>query len=661
MRGSIDRSPRETRLARALLALSILATLGIVVGSIVPPPARLLSVAPALFLLPGLALRLGVARRAVSVGDALFSALLFSWPLSAAAAVLAGMAGGSPDLGRGVLAIASLAVVALRSFGARTVCLSGGMRACRDLGLSALAAAIVSLPVLLDVNCRYYFHGQLHGSIVLWSTIGSLPPDNPQVAGLPLHFYWFTHVMAALLSRDGLVNPLNALAIANFWSLALSFAFLLRLASSLGLRRERWWVLAWTCLVLNALGGWRLFTDGIGEFYRSEWKAAYSALAWTSGEIRLGSFLDKFIEVNGFPQGVLGVVATLSYASRLRRALSLFNGVAVAGSVALTLLVHPTSGIAALVACAAIPLATRESPQRLFRTGLAAGAGVIAASPYLLAITGSGEGASLGVAFNGKLLATAPILYAPALPFVMAAILKRPGPRPAFWVAAGTAIAWLVLLAVVKLPYGNEYKYARLLAVPVALLGVIGTRALPDRAGSACRALVPLLALPATLFILSYRPVHDAMAGGGGDVTLTGIYFDAGPSVKPVGGALAWLRDHSSPRAVLIAEGDQATAFLGGRRSLITTDQYVLYHLDPRELVRRRLWMKDLFSGGKLSSSLLQDLARERRRGTFDECYLLLWATRPSTPALKSALETPGFPAALVFSDAVSRLYRLSL
>ncbi len=646
----------------ALAIFALLLALGSVLGPIVvEPPARLLLTGPALFVLGGLGLRLALANRATSSASLLQFSLLFSLPLSAGAATLAGVLAGSPALGQALLAIASSAVVIARSIGPRAVVIRGGCRWGRHLALSAGIAGAISLPVLLDSNARYFFSGQLHGSIVQWATIGPIPPDNPQVAGQPLHFYWFTHVMAALLCRDGLVNPLNALALLNAWALAMTIALLLRLSSTIGLGKHRFAVLAWTFLTLNAVGGWRVLASGLEEFYRASGTEAIGLLSSTDSTEKLAGFLNKYVQVNGFPQGILGTVASLSFAWRFARSPRALHAWSLALSIALTFLLHPTSGLAAVGASAVLAVTFCPSAGRIAACALCVSAGCLAAAPYLVSITGSGDQPGLAMQWNGRLLAGTLHVHALAIPFALLALATGSRRLAAVKGAAAIAVAWLVLVAIVSLPDGNQYKFARLLSIPIAILGVAGTLSLGPRLGAACRSLVPILGLPTALLLLSYRPVHDSLAPRPERLRLEGIYTVIESAALSIGGAIDWMREHSSPRAVCIAEGAQRIPFFAGRRSLTTRDAYLTFRLDPAELALRRDWMRALFEQARIPPMLHPLLAQRKAQGAFDECYLLVLEGRPYSESLRLGNDTVRIPATLVFQDACARLYRLEV
>lgn len=340
-----------------------------------------------------------------------------------------------------------------------------------SLCLGLLVAAVL---VLGGNVVQTSYHGYLHATIGAAVGDGGLLPENPYHAGSPLRYYtlypWLGHALGTSLG----IGPIAAFACLNVLAACLfPFGFhALARSLQLGFRSRR---IAFLLAVLgfNALGclGW--LWDAPDRQTITVPVFAFEALTFAGQpwgwDARLQAFLPKFLNASSF---ALALPLALWACAQGQRALRGGSAWAVAVPAGLALAINPLAGgFAGLcLACWVIPYLLR-APQRVVLAWLGSGALACAlALPFLLpAFHAAPPAESLTgqVRFqhSGWMNVLGPCALL-LLPFGWGlARLDQRGRRSML-----TAVILAVALGVfARLPWGNEYKLARIAGVFLAL------------------------------------------------------------------------------------------------------------------------------------------------------------------------------------------------
>ncbi|MBW2421708.1 MAG: hypothetical protein JRH19_24435 [Deltaproteobacteria bacterium] len=371
-------------------------------------------------------------------------------------------------------------------------------------------------------------HGLHHSAYIYQIANGIIPPTNPSSMEAPANFYWGWHALAAALMGALEISAFEALLLMNTLSLATLLGFL-------WLAAGRWTGSAWRrlgiCLlpffILNPIGMTQFagragealgptlvqslragegiqpsrlqaaMRDRDGLDMHSANSAYLMPLGWES-EVqrskRVGNLLIKFFGFSSFPSAVALFAAALV-------ALSLWRGafwrrcalltVASAGMAIFSPMVALAFGALVAAHCAVYTLEFEQRRSAARRAGhaplrrkdlvrdwlpaLAAGAGILAALPYLLDISSAFGGRSellLGRAALLRHAGTYGWALLPSLSIHAAAIfwLPRLGPAPRTYWLGGLLLLVGTLCVRVPTVDPNEYKLGLLASIPAALL-----------------------------------------------------------------------------------------------------------------------------------------------------------------------------------------------
>lgn len=364
-------------------------------------------------------------------------------------------------------------------------------------GASLGFALLVGMALFRGAAARASFHGLLHSSI-LEATAGSLPPENPWLAGEPLGYYWVWHALGAAVGDVLGWAPTRALAWIGVWSAACLPLGLYFFAAPLWRRGRRDLAAVGLGLVgLNLLGGFVWLARGL-PFEPPT--AALGLLADLRGLVagsvdpRLAWGPSKFGNLSSYPAALalfVGGLVASGHALRAGVAGGELGGASrrawtglAAACLGLSALLNPLVGAAGLLAAGAVALASK-------RWGFLAAA-LAASLPSALEVllAGSRRGES-GVAFGfssevagGALLALAPLFVA-ALVTCLLARPREAGARAFFHIAWVGALVSLAIAVLVVLPEHNEYKFVRTAAVFLAPLAAGAPFVLWERGGVA--------------------------------------------------------------------------------------------------------------------------------------------------------------------------------
>lgn len=322
--------------------------------------------------------------------------------------------------------------------------------------------ALLVLIVLLvgGETVRASYHGLLHTTVGEAVMRDGLLPENPYHAGTPLRYYVLYPAMGVLFGRLG-AGPLWGFAFLNLLAACLFAPALDSLGRSLGLGgRARRMAFLFAVFGFNALGsiGYLISTPQMGHApVYVLGSLCFQDYGW-GWDARLQSFLPKFLNVSSFALALpFGLWALSAIAANRPRHFFLPAGLALA--------INPLVGGFAGV-CAALlrvsELWTQKGADR-WQWPLCGGLAVALAVPFLLPIFQAGpEGESLigELTIRGNFLTN---LIGPLLLMLLPSLLgARSLSKEArfFWGLSAGLAALLVLIG--SMPWGNEYKMARL-------------------------------------------------------------------------------------------------------------------------------------------------------------------------------------------------------
>jgi hypothetical protein len=345
---------------------------------------------------------------------------------------------------------------------------------------------------------RASYHGYLHAAVGEAVLRDGLVPENPYHAGSVLRYYTLYPLLGALLGRSG-IGPLWSFVALNVLAALLIAPALDALGRSLGLsfRARRAAFLA-AVLGFNGLGWIGLALEGgpglgtVPVFALRNLTFAEHDWGW---DARLQAFLPKYLNVSSFalalPFGLWAMAATFAVDGRARSAWRAL--LPAAAALALNPIVGGFAGLC--MAPWLAPTFVRGSMRTRLAWVCAGALAVALATPFALASLEPGaQGPSLtgepNVGGNRWSNLVGPLhVLAPLGIFGWLAL-----ERAARWRLAVAVVLAAVLVLVGEMPFGNEYKLARLGGLLWALAaGVCVDRVLA--CGGLARAVLALLAL----------------------------------------------------------------------------------------------------------------------------------------------------------------------
>jgi len=341
---------------------------------------------------------------------------------------------------------------------------------------AGLLAILVSLVLVIGGEVvRTSYHGYLHTAIGEAVRAEGWSPENPYHAGEALRYYTLYPWLGAWLGSWGM-GAITAFALLNVLAALLFAPALDSLGRSLGLSwQARRLAFVFAVLGFNGLGwlGW-IFDppeqSTVPVFAFQSLTFAFESWGW---DARLQAFLPKFLNVSSFALALAPTFWALAAAQRvLNGQAGRLGAWAVLLPAGLALAINPLAGGFAGV-CLLVWVAPRlvTAPQSERIAWLGAGLGALAlALPFLWPVfssgpTGENLTGSVGFQHEGWSNVLGPSGF--MLIFALLAIRNWPTALRARW---GIAVGIAVLVAVyVRLPWGNEYKLARLAGVMLAL------------------------------------------------------------------------------------------------------------------------------------------------------------------------------------------------
>jgi hypothetical protein len=341
---------------------------------------------------------------------------------------------------------------------------------------AGLLAIVVSLVFLVGGEVvRTSYHGYLHASIGEAVRAEGWSPENPYHAGVALRYYTLYPWLGAWLGSWGM-GAITAFAALNVLAAFLFAPALDSLGRSLGLNwQARRLAFVFAVLGFNGLGWLGWWSDppeqtAVPVFAFQSLTFALESWGW---DARLQAFLPKFLNVSSFALALAPTLWALAAAQRvLSGQAGRFGAWAVLLPAGWALAINPLAGGFAgvcLLVWVAPRLLTAPQPERVAWCGAGLGA-VALALPFLLpAFSKVPEGENLtgSVEFQheGWSNILGPSWF--VLVFAVLALRRWPKAQRARW---GISVCIAVLVAVyARLPWGNEYKLARLAAILLAL------------------------------------------------------------------------------------------------------------------------------------------------------------------------------------------------
>lgn len=462
----------------------------------------------------------------------------------------------------------------------------GGNRIALVLGVVAAALLFIAMrsPGILAS-----WHGFFHAAVTEQILHEGIPPTNPGLVGETLNFYWAFHVFVALIAAASRAHPLIVIAAINAMMLALSLwiAFdasrrliprvrhrLLAMAALLGVVNTGAGAVLLAKLVRHGAIPADSFSDGTWIDWLSQ--RAIPGRLWDG---RASSFIKEFYDISGMAAGLTLVFACVWLTAAPPRngkagrspllALTLFTlatwypplALPALAYAALTLICHLDGK--PFRAAPAGKRWTLASPRRFVAHAFLVATAVFLVWFYFHTITDASGWIERGEPFIAFRL-TARSLVSAVAPFWAALLFILIGAALAFRRARSARFArrlltWILILfvfaAAADLQQNTQYKYIYALALPLGLLTATGTAWLLER-------VPPLRRFPRlSTAVLTILFMHSAFLFAFGaatsrqqhDSSLRIIGRNLVDQTDPARmDALAWIRDHAPPDAVLL-------------------------------------------------------------------------------------------------------------
>ncbi len=370
---------------------------------------------------------------------------------------------------------------------------------------TALAAVVALLLVLGGETVRASYHGFLHARVGAAVLEQGLLPENPYHAGSLLRYYTLYPALGVALGRLGF-GVLGGFALLNVVAALLFGPALDALGRSFGLSwSARRWAFVAAVFGFNALGwiGWLAAggssapPDSAPVMQLAPLTFAGSPFGWDQ---RLQAFLPKFLNVSSFAFALPFGLWALAGGLEARPEKLVRTAVAAGVALAINPLVGGFCGL--VLACWLLPEVVAARGLRRLAWPLGGSLALLLALPFLLPALRSAPtgGPRIEVAIGGHPWADWLGPLALLLPLALPAWWRSPR-RHRWRLGLALGLAALLLLAA-ELPWGNQYKMARLGALLWALPAGVSLAALGER-----RRLLPwlflLLALPTTALVPS--------------------------------------------------------------------------------------------------------------------------------------------------------------
>ncbi len=547
--------------------------------------------------------------------------------------------------------------------------------------LSVLCVALVLAVHANSPRTLASMHGFLHAAIVQRLQAFSLPPENPFFAGESICYYWFFHLLGAIVSRVALVDPLHALE----WVIGSSLIVLVFASLAIG-RRLYQSLVAGVCIGFLALVGANPFgpfiwiAHGIfdnGAAFRDNLTDTFGPYIYQSqiGARLYGPNLPYFFNITSRPVALALILPIgLALCGAMRRR-TIRSGVGVALAVMLCTAISPVIGLAVGgVLCASLGTMWIMSlrPKRLgidesdvpssgaWWTGIIGiVAGMVLAVPTFSQMLSNSQGGMefMLTSYKGVKHIVAVVVGAgPIAVFAWYGHKRLCGIDAAFLKVLMLAAAFLLLASVaVYLPVENScnlfHSAIVLLAIPAS--GKLCRREMKS-ASSSHRTwkyfLVPGCFAPtAILIVLAYSGRAPAQ------LMTEGVHLRRLPVDSEISQLYRWIEKSTEPDAMIVTDPRERVAVQGNVPELPAMTNRVLfvgaagYMTDPYpDAERRRAIAIKLVGGQALVSSEEAYLSALR-----DVVYVVKYQVEEKETVQLQLLYGPA-----LFAEGVCSVYR---
>ena len=367
-----------------------------------------------------------------------------------------------------------------------------------------LATVVAAILLISGEAVRASYHGYLHTSIGESVLRDGLIPENPYHAGTSIRYYTLYPSLGPLLGQLGL-GPIGSFALLNVIAALLFGPAWNAFSAAAGLcfrqRRASFWA---AILGFNALGwlGWVLSPPDPNATV-----PIFSFLAMTMDEhswawdARLQSFLPKFLNVSSFALALPFMLWAMAPAIRADgKAMSIILPLAVGMAI------NPLAGGFAVICIALWKFQTllRGPVGQRLQWPLAGVVAGIIALPFLLPLfqpapTGESLTGTVRFQHDGLMNFVGPMF----LLLIPGALGMRQWKREVAWKWGFALLIAITIMAFARLPWGNQYKLARIAGLLWAI--PVGRWAAQSWQGAKWQKALPiallLLSLPTTFLV----------------------------------------------------------------------------------------------------------------------------------------------------------------
>lgn len=486
----------------------------------------------------------------------------------------------------------------------------------RGLALTLLpgAALLPGLVALLtSPRLQMSFHGYLHSAYTYQALEGTLPPENPLLAGTPGNDYWLFHVLLAGISHVLRVAPPVAGTLVNLLALAACLGAIVWILTTLELLRRR--PLLRTCAALFVLFGANLagiVHAGVSELTGGEPTDPVGISTMVlSGAARSAGLFPKFLNFNGFPLGIafflLALGGVVAVSQRVTVGALWCYALGAVGALAF----HITTGLFAVATLSLAPvvasLVTRDRPpvdvrraQVVVWAGLLL-AGLAILAHYVMSVDDAlGPGARIDVWHPENIRRFLGLVY-PLLPlFVVGAVhgfrTRRRVIVALTWVAAAGSLAACTAV----LPDDNQYKFDYLAGIAIALVALIGVHDLLSQ--GAVRARLATAASGVAIALVIVNVVFQGISYARSDLAAQDTVAYEGVNIVgegPNADAWEWIAANTPEDAVVVVPvvgANRAPVLAMSRRSIFALDGGP-FTAEKDEFTRRRAVAEQFYGG----------------------------------------------------------------
>jgi len=493
--------------------------------------------------------------------------------------------------------------------------------------------AIILLPLaaLLDLDRPLMGHGLRHGAIIAEILSGHIPPDNINLAGTALHYYWGAHLLIAAVSGYTGVSLVQSVSVLLAFSLLVFAGLAYHLATRLVSSRLAIFAGYFIGFGLNLAGplifAIRLLTGYADQdhFFQFNWISVVVTMG-LHDFMPLTAQYQKFLSFSGMPFAVPLWLLAFIVASPWYRSSLMSRALILGACLASATFMHPPTGLVILISVPPAILVSGMMTARRKGDGWLPGffsplvvtsaigmlVGLFVVFPYTgeLSSDSNGIGLEIGLFWvNFAWLLGGLMLH---LPLVAVAVLKLPIDVKSGYLM--TVLGMLILASQPVMIGEATYKLIWFAAIPAGMLGVKAIMYLRRRH--------PRWVARKAIFALAMLAfVNNALTGTGfafGTPTVDLDYEPDGPAVVfknyPVKSrVLRWIRMYTPSDSIVLDKtehcGSSLTSIVSMRRAFLKSPCYYLLDDYAQEVSIRKALVKQIFSPGSDKESAARGVA----------------------------------------------------